>query len=162
MIKRRMIISLFTLVLSIALTGSSQANDSKFRLGLQGAQFASGISGVMEIANPLALQGIVDVGANAVAIRVLGRFTQKQFWNAYGQGTVGLWNDEQSSPWGWQDDEKWHENNHGLGLGVGIGVEYDWRGLSASLPPIGWNIELGASVIPGFNFDFGIGVHWMF
>lgn len=152
------VISFIALVLLISLTSDLHANDSKFRLGLQGTHFVGGLSGILDFSNPWALQAVLDVGADAIAIRVLNRFHQEQYWNAYLNGTLGIWGD---------DHRYWIDHNHyyhdsDFGVGFGIGIEYDWRGLDESLPPIGWNIELGASVVPDFNLDIGIGVHWKF
>lgn len=159
--RNRRIISMAVLVLSLGFVGAARASDSNFRLGVQGAPFVAGLSGIIDISNPWAVQGVVDFGADAVAIRILNRFTQKRFWNAYGTGTVGLWRNDSYESWGlWKDNTP--GDNDGLGLAVGIGIEYDWRGIDSSLPPIGWNIEVGASVVPGFYLDVGIGVHWMF
>jgi len=155
------IIGMAVFLLLFTMTSSSKASDSKFRLGLQGAQFAAGLSGIVEISDPWALQGVVDVGADAVALRLLNRFTQKRFWNAYGIGTVGLWQSDNYRTLDWWDDND-SVNNDGFGVGIGIGIEYDWRGLDGSLPPLGWNLELGASIVPGFYFNIGLGLHWMF
>ncbi|MCB2197963.1 hypothetical protein KQI63_01070 [bacterium] len=159
--KSNVLFGLAALLLLTMSPSNSFASDSKYRLGLQGAQFAAGISGIAEISNPWALQGIVDVGGDAVAFRLLNRFTRERFWNAYGSGTVGFWDRDSYRPWGWWGDNALNDN-HGLGLGVGLGIEYDWRGIDRSLPPLGWNIELGASLVPGFYLDLGIGLHWMF
>jgi len=153
--KNILIIGLVALVLIFAISGTSQAADSKYRLGLQGTHFVTGLSGVMEISNPWALQAVLDFGVDNFAFRVLNRFHKEQNWNAYGFGTLGIWDNGNSSNNGKDDDSD-------FGLGIGIGVEYDWRGLNPSLPPIGWNIELGASVIPDFDLDFGVGAHWKF
>jgi hypothetical protein len=158
-----LVIGVTTLILLVSLAGNSQASeDSKYRLGLQGTLFVGGLSGVMEISNPWALQGVIDFGVDAFAFRVLNRFHEEQYWNAYGQGTLGIWGGDGHRSWGrWRNNGPNNDNND-LGLGLGIGVEYDWRGLSASLPPIGWNIEVGASIIPDFDLDIGLGVHWKF
>jgi hypothetical protein len=155
-------IGVTALVLSVVLVGNSQASDSKYRLGLQGTHFLGGLSGVMEISDPWALQGVLDFGVNAFAFRVLNRFHQEQYWNAYGEGTLGIWNTSGHRTWGRWDNYDHRDRDSDFGLGLGIGVEYDWRGLDASLPPIGWNIELGANVIPDFDLDIGLGVHWKF
>ncbi len=159
---KRLVFGLAALLLSFTAVYGTQAAENKFRLGLQGTQFAAGLSGIIDFSSPWAVQGIVDFGADAAAIRILNRFTQKEFWNAYGQGTLGFWNHDNRRSWGWSEDDYLKNHDDGFGAGVGIGIEYDWRGIESSLPPIGWNIELGASVVPAFYFDIGIGVHWMF
>ena len=154
-----LIFSVTTLILLVSLVSNSQASDdSKFRLGLQGTHFVGGLSCVIDIADPWALQGVLDIGADAFAFRVLNRFHQEQYWNAYLNATLGVWGDDHRY---WRNHDHYYHDSD-IGVGVGIGVEYDWRGLAASLPPIGWNIELGVSVIPDFDLDVGIGVHWKF
>ena len=161
--KSLLVFGVTTLILLISLVSNSQASDdSKFRLGLQGTLFVGGLSGIVEISDPWALQGVIDFGVDAFAFRVLNRFHQEQNWNAYFQGTLGIWDVNGHRSWGnWRHNDP-HNDNDNLGLGLGIGIEYDWRGLSPSLPPIGWNIELGASVVPDFDLDIGLGVHWKF
>lgn len=139
-------------VLFLAAAGTSNAEDSKYRLGLQGTHFVTGLSGVMEISNPWALGAVIDFGVDNFAFRVLNRFHNEKDWNSYFLGQLGMWD---------------HDNGKGedetdFGLGVGVGLEYDWRCLNPSLPPIGWNIELGASIVPDFDLDFGVGLHWKF
>ena len=156
-----LIISVTTLILLVSLVNNSQASDdTKFRLGLQGTHFVGGLSGVVEISNPWALQGVLDFGVDAFAFRVLNRFHEEENWNAYLQGTLGVWSDDHRY---WRNRDHYHYYHESdIGVGVGIGFEYDWRGLAPSLPPIVWNIELGASVIPDFDLDIGLGVHWKF
>lgn len=154
-----LIVSVTTLILLVSLIGSSQAADSKFRLGFQGTHFLGGLSGILKISDPWALQGVLDFGVDAFALRILNRFHRERFWNAYGEGTVAFWGDNDHRSWGrWEN----HHDNDALGLGLGIGVEYDWRGLNESLPPIGWNIELGVNIIPDLDPAIGLGVHWKF
>jgi hypothetical protein len=159
-----LIICVTILILLVSLVSKSQASDdSKFRLGLQGTHFVGGLSGVVDFSNPWAIQGVLDFGADAFAFRVLNRFHEEQYWNAYLNGTLAVWGDDHRY---WRSNDHYYRDHYyyasDIGVGVGIGVEYDWRGLEGSLPPIGWNIELGASVIPHFDLDIGIGVHWKF
>ena len=160
--KKLLIVGLTALLLSVCQVYSSQASENKYRLGLQGTQFAAGLSGIIDFSSPWAVQGIVDFGADAAALRLLNRFTEKKYWNVYGQATLGVWGQDSPRSWGWSEDDYLKHHEGGFGAGIGLGIEYDWRGIEASLPPIGWNLELGASVIPAFYFDIGIGVHWMF
>lgn len=153
-----LVLSVTTLILLVSMVSNSQAADSKFRLGLQGTHFVGGLSGIIDFSSPWAVQGVLDVGADAFAFRILNRFHEEQYWNAYLNGTLGIWGN---------DHRYWRNRNHyyresDFGVGVGIGVEFDWRGFEPSLPPIGWNIELGASVVPDFDLDVGVGVHWKF
>ncbi len=146
------LIALVIVILLFTLSPNTQAQDSKYRLGLQGTHFVAGLSGIYDFSPPWAMQGVIDFGVDAFAFRVLNRFHNETYWNAYGLGTIGIWDKGNGN-----DDDK-----SALGLGFGVGVEYDWRGLSPSLPPIGWSLELGASIIPDFDLDFGIGIHWKF
>ncbi|MFH0764879.1 MAG: hypothetical protein V2A61_00510 [Calditrichota bacterium] len=135
--------ALTALIVSVTALNSASAEEGKYRLGLQGSTFASGISGVMEYSSDWAVQGIISPQLRSFAFRGLNRFHQETNWNAYYTGSIGLWND-------------------GFGLGLGVGAEYDWRGLSPSLPPLGWNAELGLSILPGIALTIGLGVHWKF
>ena len=146
----------------VCLTSSSQASDSKFRLGIQGTHFLSGLSGIVSLSDSWGVGGVIDFSAEAVAFRVVNRFHERAYWNAYGEGTVALWKDNGPRSWKlWRDQYPDSYNRH-VGAGVGLGLEYDWRGLSPSLPPLGWNIEVGVNVIPEVDLALGVGVHWKF
>lgn len=153
------IISLASLVLLVGLVSITDASDTKFRLGLQQAHFVGGLSGILELSDPWALQGVIDFGAEAFAVRLLNRFHREEYWNAYGEGTLAIWSDRGYNYWGTRHH---YDRNNNFGLGLGLGIEWDWRALSPTLPPIGWNIELGANVIPSFGINIGLGVHWKF
>lgn len=156
-----LVVGLTAAILVLTLAEDLRAEEGKYRLGLQGAHFLAGLSGVMEISDEWAAQGIIDLGVDAFAFRLLNRFHQETYWNAYGEGTVGFWTDHNHRRWGrWDDD--YNSGRSDIGLGVGIGIEYDWRKLDPSLPPIGWNIELGANVVPAVDLALGLGVHWKF
>jgi len=163
------ILGLALLVLSVVTTESTRADESRLSLGLQGTHFLGGVSGVVEIAAPWALQGVIDFGLDAFALRVLNRFYRVRYWDVYGEGTVAVWDSQSQGSWG-----RWgsHSYDNNFGLGVGIGVEYDWRGLNdrlpqiggydRTLPPITWNIEVGTNIMPYFSAYLGLGAHWKF
>lgn len=143
MLKQNILIVLLV-VLFISFTSNDVQAAEKYRLGLQGTHTIGGLSGIMELTDPWAAQVVLNLGVDAFALRALNRFHRSENWNTYGAVAIAM-----------------HKNND-LGLGASIGLEYDWRGLDASLPPIGWNIELGASIVPDFNLDIGFGIHWKF
>ncbi len=155
-------ISVLTLAVLICMAVNSRAANNTFRYGLQGMHFVSGLSGIMESSDPWAFQGVVDFRLKAFAFRVLNRFHQEEFWNAYGEATAGIWSADSRRSWGLLDNNNSSHGESDIGLGFGMGVEYDWRGLNSSLPPIGWNIEFGVNFIPAFNLDLGLGAHWKF
>jgi len=156
--KNLLVVGITTLLLLVAMTNVSLAEDSKYRLGIQGTHFVTGLSGVMDFSPPWALQGVIDFGVDNFALRVLNRFHNEKDWNAYGFGALGIWDNGKNDDNGVGNDDDDAE----FGLGLGVGLEYDWRGLNPSLPPLGWNIELGLSVVPDVDIDFGVGVHWKF
>jgi len=155
-------ICLTCLVPLVGLAETSEASNNTFRFGLQGTHYLGGLSGIMEISDAWAFQGVLSFEVDAFAFRVLHRFHQREFWNAYGEGTAEVWSAKSHRPWGgWENSNPTHGESD-IGLGTGVGIEYDWRGLNPSLPPIGWSIELGVNVVPNFYLDSGLGVHWKF
>jgi hypothetical protein len=128
---------------------------TKFGIGFQSSLPAWGISGSMDLKNSkLCVQGVLGMVSElkTIAGKVVYKFKEKESYNTYGYGMIGIWS---------------FENESSLGFGGGVGIEFDWRALSKTLPEIWWNLEIGiASVnLNYYNysaFSMGLGVHYRF
>lgn len=139
-----MLLVIGLVVLSGLQTASATSLDGKkYGIGVEVMDGgASGISMTIDLGNPLlSLQPIL--GFNdfpTIAGRLRYAFMRKRFLDGYGYGMAGFSNDE-------------------LFGGAGIGVEWDWRMMDSSLPPISWSIDIG------YNTDrlgYGVGIHYTF
>ncbi len=149
---------------------SKTLKNTKYGLGFQGTFPANGLSGVMNLTDKTAAQAIIGFfgSLNTFAARGLYRFQQKNFWNAYGYGMIGIWT--YSGLEFVRSRGRLEETTEAVfGFGAGAGIEYDWRALSADLPPIAWNLELGLGFVDfdrvDFSFStilFGAGIHYRF
>ena len=125
-LKKGMIITL-TLLFSLIIIGNlaqAQTQRGNYRIGFQSStlfQGTAGVSAIYDIDVDTSIQGIFSLGSRSQIFegRVLYRFHQKRDWNAYGFGSVGLYNIFDSP---------------GLIGGAGIGVEYDIQALDHSFP----------------------------
>lgn len=159
-------------VLALIMTSSvfsQEKDETEFGVGVQFAFPAYGISGVIDLADNFAAQGIIGAFGDlkTYAGRGIYRFQTETYWNTYGYGMVGAW----SYPWT-KIDENYNlveKNEITLGYGAGVGVEYNWQSLSSNLPPIWWNLEIGVGSVQfdEANYDFstfmfGTGAHFRF
>jgi len=140
--------------------------ESKFALGFQTCFPAWGVSGMINLDKNLSIQGIVGFfgSLNTYAGRVLYRFTQEDYWNAYAYGMLGAW-----SYTGFVINDLTTTTETVFGFGGGVGIEYSMQALSPKLPPIFWNLEAGISSVSFSEvaYDFstfmiGCGAHFRF
>jgi len=169
-------VSLFLLVSSVALAQGIEDETKRFGVGFQSSYPAWGISGMMDVADNLSVQGILGMVGDlkTYAGRGIYRFRKEPYWNTYGYGMIGAW----SYP-GYEIE---YEYIYGIsyptmkkitetvmGFGAGVGIEYDWRALSPNLPPIWFNLEIGLGNVKfkKIDYDFsafmaGAGAHYRF
>jgi hypothetical protein len=76
----------------------------------------------------------------SAGFRLKYAFARKRFLDLYASGLVGYGNDN-------------------LFGGIGAGVEWDWRMLEKTLPPVSLSFEIG---FHGSDLGFGIGAHYTF
>jgi hypothetical protein len=137
----------------------------KYGVGFQGTFPASGLSGMMNITDDIAIQAIAGFFGTLRTFsgRGLYKFQQEDYWDLYGYGMLGAW-----SYRGWTVGNS-RTTETVLGFGAGAGIQYDWRAFNPDLPPIAWNLELGIGIVD-FNevnysfstFMIGAGVHYRF
>ncbi|MDI6703844.1 MAG: hypothetical protein QME40_04150 [bacterium] len=158
---------LLLLISSVALAQGIEDKTKRFGLGLQCSFPAWGISGMMDVADNLSLQGVLDLFGDlkTYAGRGIYRFNKEPYWNVYGYGMIGAWS--YSYYYGWPIYLKITETV--MGFGAGVGIEYDWKALSPDLPPICWNLEAGLGSVgfkkvyyPFSTFMIGVGAHYRF
>ncbi len=160
------VILLFLLVASVAFT--EEEKETKFGIGFQGSFPAWGISGMMDVADNISVQGIVGLMGDLkmYAGKGIYKFRKEPYWNAYGYGTIGRW----SYPgYKWEEWDLVEITETTMGFGVGVGIEYDWRGWDPKLPPIFGNVEIGFGKVEfdEVDYDFstlmwGGGLHYRF
>ena len=144
------------------LMSTTQAAESTggYAVGFQSSGVSSGLSGKMEISDEITAQAVLGFfgAVSNYSVRGLYKFNSDEHWDAYGFGSLGMWTWDGS---GGFDDETV------FGLGAGVGIEYDWRALAPTLPPVYWNLELGFNIASFDNYDFssvgiGVGAHYRF
>ena len=151
-------LALSTLLLS-GLSTTVMANDGDVYVGFQSSGFSSnGISAKLDLTDKYTVQGIVGFfgDVNNYSVRGLYHFKQKDHYNLYGYGSLGMWS--------WNNA---FYDESVLGYGAGAGVEYDLRGLDSEFIPLFVNLELGMDIV---NFDhytyggveLGLGLHYKF
>jgi|GEM_PF-599946 len=138
----------------------------KYGAGFQGSFPASGLSGMMNVTDEVAIQAILGIFGNlrTLAGRGLYKFQEEDYWDLYGYGMIGVWSYQ-----GFAIANNNRQRETVLGLGAGAGFQYDWRAYNPEFPPIAWNIELGIGFVDfkevNYNFStimFGAGVHYRF
>lgn len=149
---------------------AKEQTKTKFGIGIQATFPVSGLSGMVDVSDKFALEGLLGVFGilKSYGGRILYRFKKETYWNAYGYGMVGAW----SYP-GYKISadylslEKTRETV--LGYGAGAGIEYNWKALNPNLPPLFFNLELGLGSVDfkeiNYNvsaFMLGAGVHYRF
>ncbi|MCB2199522.1 hypothetical protein KQI63_08970 [bacterium] len=143
--QRVIVFSLFFVFLFAAANASATTLDgNKYGVGLQVVDGgASGLAMTIDLKNsPASIQPIL--GFNdfpALAGRLRYAFIQKRYLDGYGYGMLGTSNAEP------------------LMAGAGVGIEWDWRMLDRSLPPVSFSFDIG------FNTDrlgYGLGIHYTF
>lgn len=143
---------------------AQEGTDSPFSLGFQSSWPSYGISGRYEVNEKAMIQGVI--GALGTVTNFSGRllydFQQKEQYDVYAHGTVGVWQ------WG---GNVFFESQTSVGFGGGVGVEFDLQELFSpddeDFPPLYWNIEIGAIIANFDNYNFssfalGGGLHWAF
>ena len=152
-------------------TGQEGA-ETRFGVGFQSSWPAWGLSGMVDVNDRIAVQGIVGfIGdLKTYAGRGIFRFRREDKWNAYGYAMVGAWSYTGAKisvvyPYIEETTET------AMGFGGGIGIEYDWRNWMtvSDLPSIMWNFEIGLANVNfdevDYNFSsftFGVGAHYRF
>jgi len=162
-------VAVVALFLQFGTAGAQGENRGKFGVGFQSSFPAWGVSGMMDISNNMALQGILGAFGDLKLYggRGIYRFRQEQRWNTYGYGLIGAWSYK-----GIEIDSNftWKETTETVvGFGAGVGVEYDWRAWVPGLPPIWSNLEIGfgRTKFEEVDYDFstfmlGAGFHYRF
>lgn len=149
-----------------------EGETKRFGVGFQSSFPAWGISGMVDVADNLSVQGILGAFGDlkTYAGRGIYRFTRKPYYNAYGYGMIGAWSyTGYEYYWvGWSLRSR-KTTETVLGFGAGVGIEYDWRAWSPNLPPIWWNLEVGLGMVnfEKVDYDFstfmlGVGAHYRF
>jgi uncharacterized membrane protein YciS (DUF1049 family) len=137
----------------------------KYGVGFQGTFPASGLSGMMNITDDIAIQAIAGFFGTLRTFsgRGLYKFQQEEYWDLYGYGMIGAWSYKGLTSTATRKTETV------LGLGIGGGIQYDWRAFNPSLPPIAWNLELGIGYVDFNEVDYsfstimiGAGIHYRF
>ena len=147
---------------------AQEERETKYGVGIQSSFPAWGISGMVDVAPKISVQGILGIVGDlrTYAGRGIYRFKKEPHWNTYGYGMIGAW----SYPWYEREDWRIEEKTEtAIGFGAGAGIEYNWQALTPNLPPLWWNLEAGMGRVEfeeagyGFaTFMFGGGVHYRF
>lgn len=134
----------------------AELEPTTFGLGLQSSWPSFGFSGMMDLDERIAVQGVLGLfgRVSTFAGRGLYRFSLEEMWSVYGYGSAG------AISFRFRD-----ETETSLGLGAGVGLEYDWRAWQRKLPPIRWNVEIGLgyadlAFYDYTGFTFGAGIHY--
>ena len=143
--QRAIIVVLFLTLLFAASSASATTIDGhKYGIGLQVVDGgASGLSMTIDLKNsPASVQAILGLNDfPSVAGRLRYAFLKRQYLDGYGYGMLGT------------------SNSEPVMAGAGVGVEWDWRMLDRSLPPVSFSFDIG------FNTDrlgYGLGIHYTF
>ena len=166
--KKALLFSL--IILALLLSVSANAQDSvkgkKYGLGWQSTFPVIGLSGKYVVNEKVSGQLILGFFGtlNTYGAKVNYIFNEKEHYNLYGFGMVGLF--AYSSP-ALQDDWTFKdETETALGFGAGAGLEYFFTDF---IPEVGWNVEIGFGSIQfdEVDYDFtsimiGGGVHYYF
>ncbi|MEZ4417907.1 MAG: hypothetical protein R3E10_19280 [Gemmatimonadota bacterium] len=142
------------------------AQDSPYSIGFQSSWPSYGLSGRYDASDQIQLQAVV--GALGEVTNFSGRvnydFQDKEKYDVYGYGAVGMWRYAYSIL-GVSDAETT------IGLGGGAGFEFDLQEAFSpdddSFPPLFWSLEAGF-VLASFDnynwspFVFGGGIHYHF
>lgn len=163
-----LVVSLLVVTVS-AVSAGEGIERTRFGIGFQASFPAWGFSGVADLTDQVAVQGIFGFFGDlrTYAGRGLYRFSRKDYWNVYGYAAVGSFSYTGLSI---DDDWTWDEKTETVvGFGAGVGLEYDWRAWSPNLPPMAFNLELGAGSVKfeevDYNFSsmmIGVGLHFRF
>lgn len=173
---KRLIVIAISVLLTLPMAAQAQGEQDetegteietyRYGAGFQGSFPASGLSGMMNITDDVAVQAILGVFGNlrTLAGRGLYKFQKEDFWDLYGYGMIGAWSYQ-----GFAIADNNRQRETVLGLGAGAGFQYDWRAFYPEFPPILWNIELGIGFVDfkevNYNFStiiFGAGLHYRF
>jgi len=151
--------------------------ETKFGIGFQSSFPAWGISGMMDVADNVSVQGILGVVGDlkTYAGRGIYRFRKEPNWNTYGYGMIGAWSYTglemyiSDYSYGIPIYATRETTETVMGYGAGVGIEYDWRAWAPDLPSVRWNIEIGLGVVEfeivDYDFStfvFGCGGHYRF
>ena len=157
LLKKGLIITFILLFGFFIMSNLAQAQTQRmnYSIGFQSSTLFKGTAGASVIYDmnvDTSIQGIFSLGSRSQIVegRVLYRFYQKRYWNAYGFGSGGIYNISDSP---------------GFIGGGGIGVEYDIKGLDRSLPPVSVNADVGLIVLDdlsSINNKIRIGLHYRF
>ena len=160
-------IKVLATVAILGITSNLSANDladslkkNNLYVGFQSSWPSYGISAKMDIKEKVAIQGVIGLlgTVNSYSVRGIYKFKQKQFYNLYGFGSVGLWT--------W-DGGRYYGSESVFGIGGGAGVEYDLRGIDRSFIPLFVNAEIDITIASFDNYSFsstglGLGLHYKF
>lgn len=155
-ITRTAAMTVMTLVLAVVALPAHAIERDGHRYGA-GFQFVdgapSGISGILDMDGALSAQGILGLEPFPSALgRLRLALTSDRWWDVYGAGMVGFFDDP-----GFHDEVG--EDDIGLVIGGAFGWEADWRGIEPDLPPFSWSFELSFT---NYGFGFGLGIHYTF
>ena len=153
------LILVFVLLLTSGTAFAQDQEEGKYKIGFQASFPSYGLSGIMKVNEKVSVQGVAAPFGEVTtfAVRGLYRFRDEPGWNAYGYGSVGMYNYTAGSI---------DENT--TGFGAGVGIEYDWQSrFSEEAPPLTSNIEIGIGSVDleyyeYSSFSFGVGTHYKF
>ena len=142
-LRTSLMLLIFAVLLSVQSAHATTLDGKKYGIGLQVVDPAvAGIGMTIDLKKrPVSLEPILGVDPfPTAAFRLRYAFMRKRYLDGYGYGMVG-------------------GNNNGFFGGVGAGVEWDWRNLDKTLPPISWSFELGYNKD---RFSAGLGILYSF
>lgn len=136
--------------------------NSRFAVGFQSSFPAYGLSGILNLREELAVQGVIGAFGTISTFsgRGIYRFQRERTYNMYGFGTAGMW--------------RWSVpgvSESSLGVGGGGGLELDWHSILSSgesaFPPLVSSIDIGFTLANFDNYNFnaltvGAGLHYRF
>jgi len=144
-VKKILLVFLIAFVATFSFTSESKATSIDGKMYGIGFQMLDpeliGVGILYDIkTRPVTLQPIIGLDPMpSFGFRMKYAFARKKFLDAYASGMVGY-------------------ADRLIG-GAGIGVEWDWRMVEKTLPPLSWSIEVGMN---GPEFGVGFGVHYTF
>ena len=147
----------------------AQEDESPYGIGFQSAWPAYGLSGLYDMSERFTAQAVLGAlgTATSLAGRGIYRFSQKEKYNWFGFGSVGLWR------YAYTDccigGNTYRSTESSVGIGGGVGIELDWGSIldDEEFPPLYSNFELGLQLasFDYYNFSalgFGGGLHYRF
>lgn len=145
---------------AFAQENEQRPHKAKYAVGFQSSFPTFGFSGVLDISEQVSAQAIIGFSGEITTIggRVLYRVQQKEWYDFYGFGVIGIWRYRGV-----------FETENVVGFGGGGGLEFSWGKLLdiEDFPPVYSNVELGLTLasFEYYNFSaltYGAGIHYKF